>query len=158
MLATIVAIDRIHSKLRRLRLAGPLDRVGERVARSVGRSGDHHDETTLELYGRDRSDRGLQPLAPNGDAANKGNGGGNTPAMANMPQAAQRAEHMAEGTLNSVDQEAARVNITHGPVASAQWPAMTMSFKLADPGAASGLKPGQRVEFTSRSRAAWTRP
>ena len=33
------------------------------------------------------------------------------------------------------------------PVASANWPGMTMSFKLADPAAASALKPGQRVEF-----------
>ena len=88
------------------------------------------------LAGCDRS-------APSGDAASNTN----TPAMPNMPQAAQRAEHMAEGKLNSVDQAAGRVNITHGPVASANWPGMTMSFKLADPAAANDLKPGQRVEF-----------
>jgi Cu/Ag efflux protein CusF len=59
----------------------------------------------------------------------------------------QRVEHMAEGKLNSVDQATGRVSITHGPVASANWPGMTMSFKLADPSAAEDLKPGQRVEF-----------
>jgi len=59
----------------------------------------------------------------------------------------QRVEHMAEGNLNSVDQATGRVSITHGPVASANWPGMTMSFKLADPSAAADLKPGQRVEF-----------
>ena len=94
------------------------------------------------LAGCDRS-------APSGDAASKGNAASNTntPAMPNMPQAAQRTEHTAEGKLNSIDQAAGRVNITHGPVASANWPGMTMSFKLADPAAANGLKPGQRVEF-----------
>jgi len=69
--------------------------------------------------------------------------------MPGMPaiQTGQRADHRAEGTLNSVDQAVGSVNITHGPVASASWPGMTMSFKLADPGAAMTLKPGQRVEF-----------
>lgn len=57
------------------------------------------------------------------------------------------AEHMAVGTLNSIDQAAGTVNITHGPVPSAGWPEMTMSFKLADPNAAGELKPGERVDF-----------
>jgi Cu/Ag efflux protein CusF len=56
-------------------------------------------------------------------------------------------EHMATGTLNSIDQAAGTVNISHGPVPSAGWPEMTMSFKLADPGAAAELKPGERVDF-----------
>lgn len=77
------------------------------------------------------------------DAAN-GAGGDSSSAM---PQAAQSAEHVAQGTVNSVDRAAGTVNISHGPVASANWPAMTMSFKLEDPGAASGVAPGQRVEF-----------
>jgi Cu/Ag efflux protein CusF len=59
-------------------------------------------------------------------------------------------EHMATGTLNSVDQAAGTVNITHGPVPSAGWPEMTMSFKLADPNAAAELKPGERVDFHFR--------
>ena len=87
-----------------------------------------------------------------------------TPATPAMPQAAQAeqtqpgeaqeaqqpqqpAEHVAQGTLNSIDSAAGMVNITHGPVASAGWPGMTMSFKLADTNAAANLKPGQRVEF-----------
>lgn len=69
-------------------------------------------------------------------------------AMRGMPQGAQAAaEHMAEGTLNSIDTATGMVNISHGPVASAGWPGMTMSFKLADPDAASALTPGQRVQF-----------
>ena len=57
------------------------------------------------------------------------------------------AEHMATGTLNSVDQAAETVNITHGPVPSAGWPEMTMSFKLEHSDAAADLKPGERVDF-----------
>lgn len=77
---------------------------------------------------------------------------GTMPAMPGMPatreQADQRAgEHMAQGTLNSIDRAAGTVNISHGPVASADWPAMTMSFKLGDPGAAANLVPGQKVDF-----------
>lgn len=74
--------------------------------------------------------------------------GGAMPGMPAMQQAAPAAaEHMAEGTLNAVDATAGTVNISHGPVASASWPAMTMSFQLADSGAAASLKPGQHVKF-----------
>lgn len=74
--------------------------------------------------------------------------GGATPAMPAMQQGQQRAaEHMAEGTLNSIDQAAGTINISHGPVASANWPGMTMSFKLADRSAAANLAPGQKVAF-----------
>ena len=66
---------------------------------------------------------------------------------ASEPQPTTVAEHMAVGTLNSIDQAAGTVNITHGPVPSAGWPEMTMSFKLADPDAAAELKAGERVDF-----------
>jgi Cu/Ag efflux protein CusF len=64
-----------------------------------------------------------------------------------QPDAQTVAEHLAQGTLNSVDRTAGMVNISHEAVASAGWPAMTMSFKLADPSAAANLTPGQRVDF-----------
>ena len=84
--------------------------------------------------------------SPNGDAAS-GAAGSGMPGMPNTPQSAQQPAHMAQGTVNSVDQAAGTVNISHGPVASANWPAMTMSFKLANPSAVSSIEPGQRVEF-----------
>jgi Cu(I)/Ag(I) efflux system periplasmic protein CusF len=84
--------------------------------------------------------------SPSGDAAPSGAAGG-MPAMPNMPQTAQQPQHVGQGTLNSVDQAAGTVNISHGPIASANWPAMSMSFKLANPSAASGFEAGQRVEF-----------
>ncbi len=57
------------------------------------------------------------------------------------------AQHAAAGTVNSIDRAAGTVNISHGPVPTAEWPAMTMSFKLANPDAAAGIEPGERVDF-----------
>ena len=86
---------------------------------------------------------GCSEPAPESSATDSESG-----AMPSMQQRAQgAAEHMAEGTLNSIDPATGMVNISHGPIASASWPAMTMSFKLADPAEAEGLTPGQRVEF-----------
>jgi len=85
---------------------------------------------------------GCEQSPSDGSAAERG-------AMPEMPQQAaqSQAEHMAEGTLNSIDRAGGTVNISHEPVASASWPAMTMSFKLSDPSAAQNLTPGQKVEF-----------
>jgi len=85
--------------------------------------------------------------SPDSDTANSASGGA-MPGMPNMPQSAQQPAHAAQGTVNSIDQAAGTVNISHGPVASANWPAMTMSFKLANPDAARSIEPGQRVDFT----------
>lgn len=84
--------------------------------------------------------------SPSGESANTGSGGA-MPGMPNMPQSTQQPAHMAQGTVNSIDQAAGTVNISHGPVASANWPAMSMTFKLANPSAASGIEAGQRVDF-----------
>ena len=67
--------------------------------------------------------------------------------MSEMQHGTHPSEHTGEGTVNSVDQAAGTVNISHGPVASANWPGMTMNFQLADSKLADGLKPGQRVKF-----------
>lgn len=71
--------------------------------------------------------------------------------MATMPASNADSEsaetHSAEGTLNSMDLAAGTANISHGPVPSANWPDMTMVFKLADPDSARALDPGQRIRF-----------
>lgn len=69
------------------------------------------------------------------------------PGMQRSQGDAAAAMHMGEGTLNSIDTAAGTVNISHGPVASANWPAMTMTFKLADPGSAAAFEAGDRVKF-----------
>jgi len=55
--------------------------------------------------------------------------------------------HKAEGSVDSIDQQAGTLSLNHGPVASLKWPAMTMEFKAANPSLLSGLKPGQAVSF-----------
>jgi len=85
-----------------------------------------------------------EPAATDGGTAAQG---ATMPAMPNMPAAERAAEHMGAGTVNSIDPAAGTVNITHGAVASANWPAMTMTFKLANPSVAANVTPGANVEF-----------
>ena len=57
-------------------------------------------------------------------------------------------EHSAVGTVNAIDREKGTVTIAHGAVATAQWPAMTMMFKLANPAAVpADVVAGQKVAF-----------
>jgi Cu/Ag efflux protein CusF len=63
------------------------------------------------------------------------------------PGAGTAAEHTGFGTVNSIDRAAGTVNISHAAVASADWPAMTMDFRLANPDMAEKLDPGERIEF-----------
>jgi Cu/Ag efflux protein CusF len=93
-------------------------------------------------------------LAACGERAPEEAASGATPAMPGGSQGAAEgaaqalAEHVGYGTLNAIDRAAGTANISHEAVASAGWPAMTMSFKLADPAAVPELAPGQRIEFT----------
>ena len=67
------------------------------------------------------------------------------------------AGHQAEGTVDSVDAKAGTVSLSHGPVASLKWPAMTMEFKAANAALLQGLKPGAKVafEFVERQPGEW---
>lgn len=60
-------------------------------------------------------------------------------------------EHHVDGVVS----EAASgdtITLEHPPVPALKWPAMTMPFKLADPAAAKGLKPGDKVHFSFRQQ------
>jgi Cu(I)/Ag(I) efflux system membrane fusion protein len=65
--------------------------------------------------------------------------------------------HQAMGTLDAINTAAGTVTISHGPVASLKWPAMTMDFPLANPSLVAGLKPGTKVsvEFVERKPGEW---
>ncbi|MEJ8855920.1 efflux RND transporter periplasmic adaptor subunit [Variovorax robiniae] len=56
--------------------------------------------------------------------------------------------HRAEGKVERV--EADGITISHGPVASLKWPAMTMGFSRPTPGAFADVKPGDTVRFEFR--------
>lgn len=55
--------------------------------------------------------------------------------------------HKGQGTVNSVDAKAGKVNLTHGPIATLKWPGMTMDFQVKDNAVLKGVTPGQKVEF-----------
>jgi len=57
------------------------------------------------------------------------------------------APHKLHGVVNSVNADAARVNITHDPVDSLKWPKMKMNFKAHDPALLKGIKAGMTVDF-----------
>lgn len=52
------------------------------------------------------------------------------------------------GKVNKVDATKHVVNLTHGPIASLGWPAMTMDFGVAPAVDLSTLKVGDTVSFT----------
>jgi Cu(I)/Ag(I) efflux system membrane fusion protein len=60
---------------------------------------------------------------------------------------------LIEGVGRVEQLTADRVTLSHGPIPAVHWPAMTMSFQLAEPGLARGVKPGDRVTFSFEQRA-----
>lgn len=55
--------------------------------------------------------------------------------------------HDGKGKINSVDAKAGKINLTHEPIASLDWPEMTMDFTVQDKRILNNLKAGQRVTF-----------
>lgn len=65
--------------------------------------------------------------------------------MPDKPKQLEAAVHRGEGKIESIDAD--EVALSHGPIPSMQWPAMTMGFQLPDGGVAEGLKVGDTVLF-----------
>jgi Cu(I)/Ag(I) efflux system membrane fusion protein len=65
--------------------------------------------------------------------------------------------HHAEGTLDAIDAKAGTATISHQPVASLKWPAMTMEFVPANAALLDGIKPGTAIsfEFVERKPGEW---
>ena len=55
------------------------------------------------------------------------------------------AKHVGKGTVESVAPDS--ITISHGPVASMKWPAMTMGFAKPDAKAFPDIKVGDTVQF-----------
>ena len=64
-----------------------------------------------------------------------------------MDSHAQAQGHDGKGKINSIDAKAGKINLTHEPIASLDWPEMTMDFTVQDKASLSGLKAGQKVAF-----------
>lgn len=60
--------------------------------------------------------------------------------------AAPAAEHEGTGRIEAVNGSES-LTISHGPIPSAQWGAMTMDFAAPPTGLPKGLKPGDRIRF-----------
>lgn len=72
---------------------------------------------------------------------------------ANAPPGGQREQlPVATGQIRSLDPQRGRVTIAHGPVPMMNWPPMTMTFVVREPGLLRGLKAGDRVEFAFEKR------
>ncbi len=63
------------------------------------------------------------------------------------PSAVAGGLHRGKGKVVSVDTKAGTVEIEHQPIASLNWPAMTMEFRARDRSTLGGVKPGQSVDF-----------
>ena len=63
-------------------------------------------------------------------------------------QKAAEASAGATGKVNSVDAKKHVVNLTHGPIPSLGWPAMTMDFGVAPAIDLGAVKPGDTIAFT----------
>lgn len=71
---------------------------------------------------------------------------GAPPAQAPVQTAGPAA---AEGTgvVRALNAKAGTITLDHDAIPSLGWPAMTMTFKAADPALLRGVAPGQRVRF-----------
>src|SRR6266567_6458349 len=76
-----------------------------------------------------------------------------TTRMGDMPAPATArgpdATHRGEGKVESIGKE--EITISHGPIASLQWGAMTMGFKLPATGLPQGVHVGDTVAFEIRA-------
>jgi RND family efflux transporter MFP subunit len=92
--------------------------------------------------------------APGADAASPTAG---AQGSAGAKGAGGKVVHSASGTLDDADPKTGGLLISHGPVPSLSWPAMTMEFKAANDAVAKAARPGEpiRFEFVERGKGEW---
>lgn len=57
---------------------------------------------------------------------------------------------VGNATVNAIDLQKGNINISHGPIPSLKWPAMTMGFRVEDKAQLQGIRPGDEIEFELR--------
>lgn len=60
---------------------------------------------------------------------------------------ASQVRYRGEGSIEAIDFAHTTVTLAHGPIASLQWPAMVMDFRVQEPALLQAFKPGQKVIF-----------
>lgn len=73
--------------------------------------------------------------------------GGHDHGHMQMGGGAATQEHQGEGSVNSVDIKSGKINLSHGPIPSLNWPAMTMDLEVQNKDALRDVKPGQKIVF-----------
>jgi Cu(I)/Ag(I) efflux system membrane fusion protein len=68
------------------------------------------------------------------------------PGETKKPSQAPNAFHQGAGRVEKITNEA--ITLSHGPIASLQWPAMTMDFNKPRPDSFKEIKIGQTVQFS----------
>ncbi len=58
-----------------------------------------------------------------------------------------KAMHVAQGMVKAVNIKGGEVTISHGPVKTLNWPAMTMAFKVHDKALFNKLAVGKEIQF-----------
>lgn len=66
--------------------------------------------------------------------------------MGKKPVSASKQTHTAKAMVKKSDAKAGKVTLAHEPVATLNWPAMSMSFKVKDKALWSKLGDGKKVE------------
>lgn len=84
-------------------------------------------------------------FAPSAFAQMSGHSGHDMNRMIEM-----RQSHMVEalGTVMSVDVNGQTINLAHDAIAEVNWPAMKMDFRIPPSIDLTGLRPGDKVQFT----------
>ena len=78
-------------------------------------------------------------------------------AVSGMSEAKSTVGHQADGVLDAIDAKTGTLTISHEPVASLNWPRMTMEFVPAHAGLVGSFKPGAKIqfEFVERQPGEW---
>nr|WP_217895269.1 copper-binding protein [Sphingomonas sp. CDS-1] len=66
--------------------------------------------------------------------------------MGNMAMSLSAKMAKGAGKVTAIDKSAGTITLDHGPIAEANWPAMTMAFKAA-PALIDSVKVGDEVNF-----------
>ena len=59
-------------------------------------------------------------------------------------------KHTGSAKVNEIDAAKGKVDLSHGPIPSMKWPAMTMGFRVEDKSQLANVKPGDEIEFELR--------
>lgn len=59
-------------------------------------------------------------------------------------------KHIGNAKITGIDAAKGKIDLSHGPIPSMKWPAMTMGFRVEDKSQLSNIKPGDEIEFELR--------